>query len=168
MSRRLHHTQPLSRKPFPANRKLAAFTLVELIAVIVVLAILAAVAVPRYFDISERARINRMAGHFRVLASALQRYQMNHGEPVRDVVWGPMSPGLEPYLQSTGSPTSPFGGTWYSHNYSNQPGVAMVLMNSTATSAQAQAVDAIIDDGNLSAGNMRQSNVWWWIWINRP
>lgn len=157
-----------SNTPLSNSRHQLAFTLIELIAVIVVLAILAAVAVPRYFDISERARINRMAGHFRVLASAVHRYQMNHGEPVRDVTWGPMFPGLEPFLQSTGSPTSPFGGTWYSHNLTSQPGVAMVLVNSTATSAQAQAVDAIIDDGNLSAGNMRQSSGWWWIWINRP
>jgi prepilin-type N-terminal cleavage/methylation domain-containing protein len=153
------------RHPLYTSR---AFTLVELIAVIVVLAILAGVAVPRYFEYSARAKTSRMAEQFKVLTRAVQQYQMDNGEPVRDVTWGLMFPGLERYLQSTGSVTSPFGGTWYSHNQSIQPGVAMVLVSSTVTTAEAQAVDAIIDDGNLNSGNMRMSAPWWWVWINRP
>lgn len=39
-----------------------AFTLVELIAVIVVLAILAGVAIPRYFDYTDRARTSAVLG----------------------------------------------------------------------------------------------------------
>lgn len=145
-----------------------AFTLVELIAVIVVLSILAAVAMPRYFDYSQRARVSRMAEQFKVLARAVQQYQIDNGEPVRDVSWGLMFPGLERYLQSTGSVTSPYGGTWYSHNLTSQPGVAMVLVNSTATTTETQTVDAIVDDGDIANGNMRHSGQWWWVWINRP
>jgi prepilin-type N-terminal cleavage/methylation domain-containing protein len=150
------------------NHRAQAFTLVELIAVIVVLAVLAAVAVPKYFDFSDRAKRSRMVEHFKVLSRAVSQYQIDNGEPARDVTWGPMFPGLEKYLQSTGSITSPYGGTWYSHNLSSQPGVAMVLVNATRTDADAAAVDAIIDDGNNNTGNARSTGSWWWVWINRP
>jgi prepilin-type N-terminal cleavage/methylation domain-containing protein len=151
-----------------------AFTLVELIAVIVVLAVLAAVAVPRYFDYSQRARVSRMAGQFKVFSRAVQQYYFAYGEPVRNVTWPLVFPGLEQFIQhAEGGPTahsgtSPYGGTWYSHNLSGQPGVAMVLINSTVSDAEAQMVDAMIDDGNLGAGNVRLSRPHWWVWINRP
>ncbi|MBM4149198.1 MAG: type II secretion system protein [Lentisphaerae bacterium] len=38
------------------NRKRSGFTLVEIIAVLVILAILTAIAVPKYFDLSEEAK----------------------------------------------------------------------------------------------------------------
>jgi prepilin-type N-terminal cleavage/methylation domain-containing protein len=152
----------------------SGFTLVELIAVIVVLAILAAVAVPRYFEYGQRARVSRMAGQFKVFSRAVQQYYFAHGEPVRDITWPLVFPGLERFIQHSEagptafSGTSPYGGTWYSHNLAGQPGVAMVLYNSSVSDADAQMVDAIIDDGNLGAGNMRLGRPYWWVWINRP
>jgi len=151
-----------------ALRRRGAFTLIELIAVLMVLAVLAGVAIPRYFDFSQRARVSRMAEQFKLLTRAVQQYQMGNGEPAREVVWEVMFPGLERYLQSAGSVTSPYGGTWYSHNLNSQPGTAMVLANSTVGGAEAQQVDALIDDGNLTTGNMRRISAWWWVWINRP
>lgn len=158
----------------PTSTTSRAFTLVELIAVIVVLAVLAAVAVPRYFDYSERARTNRMAHQFKIFSRAVAQYQMVFGEPARDITWPLVFPGLQQFIQSAeGGPTafsgnSPLGGTWYSHNLTSQPGVAMVLHGSSVTTSQAARVDAIVDDGNLDTGNMRLGGPYWWIWINRP
>ncbi|MCC7387995.1 MAG: prepilin-type N-terminal cleavage/methylation domain-containing protein [Phycisphaerales bacterium] len=57
-----------------------AFTLVELIAVMVVLAVLAAVAVPRYFDHSEKAYMGVATAFNRSLISARNAYlgKMEH------------------------------------------------------------------------------------------
>ncbi|MBY0307314.1 MAG: type II secretion system GspH family protein [Phycisphaerales bacterium] len=57
------------------NRR--AFTLVELIAVIVVLAILAGVAIPKYFDYTDRARTSSVLGTVGNIRSALASYMAN-------------------------------------------------------------------------------------------
>lgn len=53
MNLALHHQRSVARR---------AFTLIELIAVIVVLAILSGVAIPKYLDYSERARSSALQG----------------------------------------------------------------------------------------------------------
>lgn len=50
------------------------FTLIELIAVIVVLAILSGVAIPRYIDYTARARESAMRGNLGSVRSALSNY----------------------------------------------------------------------------------------------
>jgi prepilin-type N-terminal cleavage/methylation domain-containing protein len=55
------------------------FTLVELIAVIIVLAVLAAVAVPRYFDYRDRALASAMVRTCRVFQSGVLAYQRDNG-----------------------------------------------------------------------------------------
>ncbi len=55
----------------------SAFTLIELIAVIVVLAILAGVAVPRYFDYTDRARTAALQGTLGNVRSAASNFYAN-------------------------------------------------------------------------------------------
>lgn len=54
-----------------------AFTLVELIAVIVVLAILSGIAIPRYFDYSARAREAACKGALSGMRSAIANFYAN-------------------------------------------------------------------------------------------
>ncbi|MBY0309006.1 MAG: type II secretion system GspH family protein, partial [Phycisphaerales bacterium] len=66
-------------------RARSAFTLVELIAVIVVLAILAAVAVPKFFDYSTRARAATICGTLKVMQRAVLTYYQDNGRWPADV-----------------------------------------------------------------------------------
>jgi prepilin-type N-terminal cleavage/methylation domain-containing protein len=61
------------------QRRLAArgFTLIELIAVIVVLGILSAVAIPRYFDYSDRARTASLQGALGGVRTAVANWYAN-------------------------------------------------------------------------------------------
>ena len=60
-----------------ASNRRRAFTLIELIAVIVVLAILAGVAVPRYFDYTDRAKASAVQGTVGNIRSAIQNFYAN-------------------------------------------------------------------------------------------
>lgn len=59
------------------SRTRGAFTLIELIAVIVVLAILAGVAVPRYFDYADRAREASVKGTLGGVRSGIANFYAN-------------------------------------------------------------------------------------------
>jgi prepilin-type N-terminal cleavage/methylation domain-containing protein len=61
------------------NKDEAGFTLVEIIAVLVILGILAAVAVPRYFDLQTKARDKAAQG---ALAEAMGRISQRFGDQV--------------------------------------------------------------------------------------
>ncbi len=59
------------------SRLAPAFTLIELIAVIVVLAILAGVAVPKYFDYTARAQTSALQGTLGNVRSAIANFYAN-------------------------------------------------------------------------------------------
>ena len=63
--------------PRPATLMRRAFTLIELIAVIVVLAILSGVAIPKYLDYSERARSSSLQGALGGVRSGIANFYAN-------------------------------------------------------------------------------------------
>ena len=56
------------------------FTLIEVMVVVVILAILAAVVVPRIMDRPEAARIAKAKADIRAIQSALELYRLDNGE----------------------------------------------------------------------------------------
>ena len=55
------------------------FTLIELMIVIAIIIILAAIAIPNYLKMTERARRARVAGDFTSLATSLEAYSVDWG-----------------------------------------------------------------------------------------
>ncbi|MBY0310833.1 MAG: prepilin-type N-terminal cleavage/methylation domain-containing protein [Phycisphaerales bacterium] len=136
------------------------FTLMELLVMIVVLAILAGVAIPKYFDYSERARISSTAYSWRILTRALNQYIIdNSGTIPPNVNDGLMPPELTPYFTlSEYTRTPPVGGMWDYDEWSNFGGggagliVSVSITQSPAPLSTFQRIDAIVDDGNTSTG----------------
>ncbi len=63
----------------------AGFTLIEVMVVVVILGILAAVVVPRVMDRPEQARISATRNNIKAIRSALDMYKLdNHGYPTTD------------------------------------------------------------------------------------
>jgi prepilin-type N-terminal cleavage/methylation domain-containing protein len=60
-------------------KKRKGFTLIELMIVIAIIIILAAIAIPNYLRMTDRARRSRVAGDFTSIATALEAYSVDWG-----------------------------------------------------------------------------------------
>ena len=60
-------------------KKRKGFTLIELMIVIAIIIILAAIAIPNYLRMTDRARRSRIAGDFTSIATALEAYSVDWG-----------------------------------------------------------------------------------------
>jgi len=59
--------------------KISGFTLVELLIVVAIIAILAAIAVPNFLQAQTRAKVSRCKAEFRSIATAVESYEMDDG-----------------------------------------------------------------------------------------
>ena len=59
------------------RRRQTGFTLIELLIVVAIIGILAAIAVPNFLNAQTRAKIARVQGEFRSIATALESYHMD-------------------------------------------------------------------------------------------
>ncbi|MEN0112056.1 MAG: type II secretion system protein, partial [Planctomycetota bacterium] len=87
-------SSPVDRRraaPVPARR---AFTLVELVIVVMVLGVLTGVAAPRLLDLSQGAQVAAIVRHLRVGEDAALRYYAEHGRYPADASRGVMPPEL--------------------------------------------------------------------------
>ena len=66
-----------SNLSFPGVKR--AFTLIELLIVVAIIGILAAIAVPNFLNAQIRARIARVQGDFQALSTALEMYRLDNG-----------------------------------------------------------------------------------------
>ncbi len=63
-----------------------AFTLIELLIVVAIIGILAAIAVPNFLNAQTRAKISRVAADQKSLATALEQYRLDNGTYPPDAI----------------------------------------------------------------------------------
>ena len=145
--------------PLPGSkpRSSAAFTLVEIMIVVVIIGLLAALAIPA-FKRNQRASQNaRVVSDFRVFTQAFEIYNSQNGTWPNNA-----SPGQIPsapvsmsgdFRAATWQAITAVGGRW---NWDKDivPGVAagVSISNFTCELAQLAEIDAKLDDGNLATG----------------
>ena len=59
-----------------------AFTLIELLIVVAIIAILAAIAVPNFLEAQTRAKVSRVQSDLRTLATGIESYTVDNNKPM--------------------------------------------------------------------------------------
>ena len=131
-----------------------AFTLVEIMIVVVIIGLLAAMAMAAFQRVRERSLASRMANDIRQCESAFQRYCMDNGGWPPPAAPGVMPTGMAGYLPSVYSLPTVVGG-----NFSWSGPAAKLYLINTPPSADVimQRVDDLLDDGNTATGDIYKS-----------
>ena len=93
------------------------FTLVEILIVVIILGILAAIVIPQFTNASQDARKSSLVSQLQTLRSQIELYKLQHGDALPDLVtnWNPMTTvtvyatkNYGPYMQAV--PINPLTG----------------------------------------------------------
>lgn len=97
-------------------RRLLAFTLIELLIVVAIIAILAAIAVPNFLEAQTRAKVARAKNDLRVIATGLESYAVDcntypwSNNSSRALMYGLIRPGYKPTLERLSTPVAYLSG----------------------------------------------------------
>jgi prepilin-type N-terminal cleavage/methylation domain-containing protein len=133
---------------------LRGFSLIELVIVIVIIGIIAAIAIPRMSHASENARYAATHGSFATIERAVLLYHAQHRELPGDKGPGQMPDGLEDYLNPDIMSARPcIGGQWDWDGPPEVPESIGVSIRATPNRYEVwEAFDARIDNGDNLTG----------------
>jgi len=162
-----HHP---SAQPGPRARR-GGFTLVEILVVVVVLGILAAIVIPSVAGAAGDAQTNAFAANIRSIAEATELFYQQEGVYPEDSSSGEVPAGLEEYIDTKAwVQGTPIGGVWDFEN--NSFGVQSAFGVHFQPShppqrddAFMQEIDAMIDNGDLLTGAFQRiaGDRYYWI-----
>jgi prepilin-type N-terminal cleavage/methylation domain-containing protein len=117
-------------KTMKINRK-GGFTLVEIMIVVAIIGLLAAIAIPNFVRARQTAQQNACLNNLRIIDAAKQQWALEQGQQGSA---SPTSPNIVPYLGRAGNtmPTCPIGSSAYTISAVS---VAPTCPNSTASTS---------------------------------
>ena len=129
------------------------FTIVELLIVIVVIAILAAISIVAYNGIQVRAKASQLATDLRNISTTVQQYEIDNGSlPCFDHLWDDTQEisWAAPYMKW---PRNPAGNRYHFEHFNTATSVSISIQNLGADLAQ--QLDSSIDNGDLASGTVQ-------------
>ncbi len=140
---------------FSENQK--GFTLLELLIVVAVIGILAAIAVPQFSKYRTNARVVKVASDLKNFRTAFMSYDLEHGFfPDDSHIVLPPGTGLEKIIGGgMWLNTTSLGGNYNWEGPDAYPYAGVAILGATAGTATMEQLDARLDDGDLSTGSFR-------------
>lgn len=140
------------------------FTLVELIVIIVVLGVLSGVAIPRYFDHVESARVSAIAAFLRSAERALLNYERDFIQPANtalgvhsDAANAWTGTVFAQYFDPVALDSRPMMVDMVSMQIFTPPMMTpaesrVTIRSTTLSEPMLTRIDGLMDDGNISTG----------------
>ncbi len=156
-------------RPCKRVKRRQAFTLVEIMIVVVIIGLLAAMAIPAFQHIRRYSQAATFVADLRVFRDAVDVYMTKSGEYPVDAGSGNFPPELTGFVsQDLWVNGTPIGGVWDLEVLDTGVSVAVGVHNPSADTELLQRADADIDDGNLSTGKLRMidSNRFYWVLVD--
>jgi prepilin-type N-terminal cleavage/methylation domain-containing protein len=160
------------RRPGRERRAQArAFTLVEVLIVVVILGVLASIVVPAFGGTTDEARKGAFITELKIFADAAEYASAVNGGDIADSSTGDVPPELEPYINTDGwLDGTPIGGQWDIEAGEN--GITLAIgvhfQGDNPGDDFMQDIDARFDNGDLESGAFQRlddNNRFYWVII---
>jgi general secretion pathway protein G len=136
-----------------------AFTLIEILVVVLILGLLAAIVIPQFSDFTGETRRAAFVSSAQIFVAAAKRYELDYGE-YPEARNGELPDGFGDYIESNKwEQATPIGGKWEAEL--NTGGVRAALGvhygggDPDHDPSQMLVIDEIADDGDLTTGAFR-------------
>lgn len=140
------------------NRKRAAFSLIEIMIVVAILADLVLIALPGFLRARRQAQNSRFASDLRLMSSAFEMYAADNNRYPADAALGVLPPGMETYIHGVNwTAVNTIGGRWdWDFNQGYARAAVCVETTTDHDTLQMVAIDNLIDNGVLATGAFRE------------
>lgn len=145
----MRSTSPRSSRSNPRG-----FTLVEIMVVVVIIGLLAALAIPAFQRVQRASQNARVISDYRTFAQAFEIYNSQNGGWPPNASGGAVPAGMSKDFKEDNwkAAATVIGGRW-NWDFNRPDFVAGIsIQNPTITMEQLQEIDAKLDDGNLATG----------------
>ncbi|MFK7758918.1 MAG: type II secretion system protein [Phycisphaerales bacterium] len=144
----------------PSQQRRSGFTLVEILIVVVILGIMAAIVAPQFAGTTQDAQIGAFISSIKTYADASEYYSAREGQYPADGSSGAVPAGFEAYIdEDEWTAGTPMGGVWDTEfNDSGVTAAVGVHFNGGDSPGDAVMVlvDERFDNGDLATGSFQK------------
>lgn len=142
----------------PTHPRHSGFTLVEIMTVLVIIGLLAAMGVPALLRVKTQSQYTAAANDLRTFSAAFDTYSMEAGNWPAESASGVIPVGMEDRIKADAWTKTTLGGAqWDWQNAVSGITAGIAMTGGDTSDAQLAEFDSLIDDGNISTGRFRRA-----------